>query len=208
MNKKLSFASIIAVLLVISIILVIRKFETVDLTSEVAGEIYAALEQGQTALAVGALNWDCGQYSDIFVDTTDHRLTADTKAYIDQVLGSGASTHAGYYTAMYATCIHGSRIIPLYEALISQARAENRDLTGEEWDELKKANFGEIPPAPPPEGATVPEIVLDIQSIRVTLGGKKAVVLFDDGSALLKAILVRIDGRWWIASVVAQKVHF
>ncbi len=53
---------------------------------------------------------------------------------------------------------------------------------------------------------TANKTVLIFESIEIS--GDRAIVRYDDGAALQEAILVKINGRWFIASIVPIWVHF
>ena len=86
---------------------------------------------------------------------------------------------------------------------MEKARSENRQLSSTELQELIKANHGQLPSlGSPVTGKTI----LTFESIEINRD--RAIVRYDDGAALQEAILVKINGRWLIASIIPIWIHF
>jgi hypothetical protein len=58
----------------------------------------------------------------------------------------------------------------------------------------------------PPGSIESAPLKLDFRNINIK--GDRAVVRYDDGAALLEAILVRENGRWLIGNIKPIEIHF
>jgi hypothetical protein len=148
---------------------------------------------------------DVQQFGEVLADTPDFTLTAETQQYISAILGTEKSSNAGYLTAMQAKWLHLQQGDRLARAAIEQARAENREVSPEEWQTLAEQNRRMVPPTftdPDPNY----RIALLYGSLEIE--GNRAVARFDDGVTYQEAILRKIDGRWYIANIIPLNVHF
>lgn len=166
-------------------------------------EIIATMENAYRILAIAGQTFDVSGFSSVFVDTPDYKLTEQQRAFIGNILGEDAAKNAGYLTAMRAKYIALGRDARLLQATLEKARAEHRNLTSEELQEILRANHGVIPTMGSP--ITQPA-VLSFKSIEIH--GDRAIVRYDSGAALLEAILIRINGKWFIAGITPIWIHF
>lgn len=103
------------------------------------------------------------------------------------------------------------------QEIFDKARAENREVTRAEWQEIIQANGGTVPPASnrDPNGGTVPPEVYNDPNAKqvftfekIEIDGDRATVYYDDMLAYQKATLVKIDGKWFISNIEPIVIHF
>jgi hypothetical protein len=148
---------------------------------------------------------DVKQFAEVLKDTPDYELTAETQNYVSVILGSEAAQSAGYLTAMQAKWTHLQQGDRLAKGVIEQAKAENREVTAEEWQALAEQNHGKLPPTfSDPD----PNYKVQLQYESIEINEDRAVVRFDDGIAYQEAILRYMEGRWYITNIIPISVHF
>jgi len=170
-----------------------------------AKQIMAIMNRAYEVLGNASQTFNASEFPSIFIDTEDYKLTDQQQEVLAEILGVDVSEvkNVGYLTAMqveYATKAHGAKLL---QEAFQKAKAENRKLTSDEIQEIVKANHGQLPPG---KSATTKKAVLTFESIEIN--GYKAVVKYDDGAALQEAILVRKQGKWFVASIVPIWVHY
>jgi hypothetical protein len=150
---------------------------------------------------------DVSGFASVFVDTEDYKLNDVQQVAIAQELGLNAPEishkHIGYLTAMQMQYISWGEGRSLLQRAVDKAKAENRDITREELQEVIKANHGQVPPSP---NVITSKTVLVFESIEIN--SDKAIVKYDDGAALQEAILIKRSGNWLIASIVPILIHY
>jgi hypothetical protein len=173
-------------------------------------EIMATIERAYDVLAIPFDTLDVNKLSEVFIDdpvfrnklTLDQRGEAQTR--VNKILGPGAAENFGYLTAMKAKRLQQQHGAKLLKAATDKAKSTNRSITEEEWKELAQQNYGERPYLP---DLSLPgRFPLQFQSIEID--NDKAYVRYDDGPALQEAILVRVNGRWYVAGLIPIHVHF
>lgn len=168
-----------------------------------AHQIMAAMDTAYEMLGNAGQTFDAIDFSQVFTDTADYPLSDQQREAVANVLGESVAQHAGYLTAMSAQTIAHGQGAKLLRAALDKAKAENRDLTTVEFQELLKANQGQ----PPTLGSSITaKTTLTFNSIAID--GDRATVEYDDGAALQRAILVRSQGKWLIAGITPIWVHF
>jgi hypothetical protein len=170
-----------------------------------AKQIIATMNRAYQVLGRVAQTFDVSEFPDVFLDTEDYTLTDEQQKTVAEALGLSAAEvkNAGYLTAIQAKYISRGRGAKLLQETLEKARAENRELTAAEFQEIVKANHDQWPSG---NTITTNKTVLRFESIEII--GNRAIVRYDDGAALQEAILVKRDGRWLIASIVPIWVHF
>jgi hypothetical protein len=170
-----------------------------------AKQIMATMNRAYQVLGTTSQSFDVSEFPNVFVDTEDYQLTDEQQKTVAEALSLSVTEvqKAGYLSAMQAKYISRGRGAKLLQAALEKARAENRELTATEFQEIVKANQGQMPSGNPITGN---KTVLTFESIEIN--GEKAIVRYDDGAALQEAILVKQEGRWLIASIVPIWVHF
>jgi len=178
--------------------------EKIPNTSD-AKQIMAVINRAYQVLGTTSQSFDVSEFSDVFVDTEDYELTDEQRKMVAEALGLSAAEvkNAGYLTAMEAKYISRGRGAKLLQEALEKARAENRELSATEFQEIVTANHGHWPSS---SAITTNKTALTFESIGIN--GNKAIVRYDDGAALQEAILVKREGRWLIASIVPIWVHF
>jgi len=170
-----------------------------------AKQIVAVMNRAYQVLGTTSQSFDVSEFPNVFVDTEDYQLTDEQRKMVAEALGlsAGEVKNAGYLTAMEAKYISRGRGAKLLQEALEKARAENRELSATEFQEIVTANHGHWPSS---SAITTNKTALTFESIGIN--GNKAIVRYDDGAALQEAILVKREGRWLIASIVPIWVHF
>ncbi len=170
-------------------------------------EIMAVMQQAYTLMrATPVRTLDIKEFAHVFTDTSDFKFSPGWKTYLGDMLDPTATQKAGYLSAMQTKWSHLQQGDKLLNAAMSKAKAEQRNLTPEEWQALTKQNHNVPPPVLHDEDLATVKLELKYESIEVN--DDKAVVRYDDGAALQEAILRKINGRWFIADITAIWVHF
>ena len=169
-----------------------------------ASEIMAAMARAYEVLETPVDTLDFNKLSEVLIDHSDYQRELDSatqvklRTQIGETLGQTAVENFGYLTAMRAKRTYQLKGVQLLKAATEKAKAENRELMPEEWQELAKQNGGEYP-AMPIGNAGTPTKELIYSSIEID--GDKARVTYDDLVKIRTAILVRIDERWYVAGI-------
>lgn len=148
---------------------------------------------------------DVQQFAEVLADTADLPLKVEAERHIAAILGAERAKDAGYLTAMQAKWTHMQQGDRLARAAIEQAKAENREVSPEEWQALAAQNHGMLPPTfsePDPSY----KVALTYESVEIE--ADRAIVRLDDGIAYQESILRKIDGRWYIVNITPLNVHF
>ncbi len=148
---------------------------------------------------------DVQQFAQVLADTADFPLKIEVERHITAILGAERAKDAGYLTAMQAKWTHMQQGDRLARAAIAQAKAENREVSPEEWQALAAQNHGMLPPTfsePDPSY----KVALTYESVKIE--ADRAIVRLDDGIAYQEAILRKINGRWYIVNITPLNVHF
>ncbi|RIK43396.1 MAG: hypothetical protein DCC55_05930 [Chloroflexi bacterium] len=167
-----------------------------------------ALENAISVLDIPAEQLDFNQLSEVLINhlTYQAELPSDELMallqYTSEIQGEAATNNFGFLTAMRTKRMnqqHGARLL---RAALEKARIEGRELTPEEWKELTEQNYGMQPYLPPDssEGQSTP-FVRQLLYLDIKVDGDQAEIKFDSGVKNQRAILVRIDGRWYVAGI-------
>ncbi len=162
-----------------------------------AKAIIATLERAHYIRAVAARTFDMGEFSEVFINTSDFKANNSQRALIENVFGIESAKNAGYLTYMqsyYSAWQEGASLIQ---------SIEGQDLSLQERDELLRSNQDKI--IAPARQDPIGKIKLTYESIAIN--GDKAVVRYDSPSAYREAILVKVDGKWFVANITVIKVH-
>ena len=168
-----------------------------------AADIKTAMEHAYDLIGAAAQTYDVSDFPTVFIDTPDYRLTPKQQEGVAAILGTEASQKAGYLTAMQAHYISLGQGANLLQAALEQAKTEGRELSAEEFQSIIRANHDQIPTLP---SSIVTKTSLTYESLEII--GNRATVHYDDGAALQEAILVKADGRWYVAGFTPIWVHF
>lgn len=128
-------------------------------------------------------------------------------------MGADAATNAGYLTAMQAKYAARGKTEKMLKTALDKAKAENRDLTLEEKQQLMDANGGVFPPATSslsstttPKSSSGKKNTLMFEKIEII--NDRANVQYDDGLALQEATLMRKNERWFVACIKPIQIHY
>jgi hypothetical protein len=169
-------------------------------------EIASVLNKAYDLFSTPIEEVDIERFAEVLIDTPDFPLTAEQQADIGQILGKEAVEGAGYLTAIQAKHVHLQHGADMLKAAQEKATAEGRAITPAEMETIKSQNYGAYPPSleTPEHFGKRPQ--LQYLSLEVT--GDRATVVYDSGTALQKATLVKIEGQWLIASNVVLQAHY
>lgn len=175
-----------------------------------AREIMATMERAYDILAVPFDTLEVSKLSEVFIDdpifleslTSEQRKEA--QARISTILGAKTAENFGYLTAMKAKRLHQQHGATLLKAAVSKAKTSDGMLAEEEMVDLTKQNYGKTPYLP---DSSLPGR-FPLTYISIKIDNDKAYVRYDDGPALQEAILVRVNGIWFIAGIIPIQIHF
>lgn len=170
-----------------------------------AQQIMAVMDRAYQLIGHASQSFDVSEFSAVFVDTDDYEITDEQRDAIAATLGVPISDvgNIGYLTAMQLKYVSMGQGASLLREAMKKAKAENRQLSPADLQELAKANHGKLPSLGSP---VTKKTVLTFESIEIE--GDRASVRYDDGAALQEAILVKVNGKWLIASIKPIWIHF
>ncbi|RIK43393.1 MAG: hypothetical protein DCC55_05915 [Chloroflexi bacterium] len=213
MNRKATrymLLTIATFFLTIAFLLVYRQqSQAVNIPDTSEGRaVVAALTRAYQVLDTPFEQLDLNQLAEVLIDHPDFQtqLSADElehlKQYTSKVQGDAALQNFGFLTAMRTKRMNQQHGAKLLSAAMERARTEGRELTPEEWKELTEQNYGMQPYLPPDssEGQSTP-FVRQLLYLDLKVDGDRAEIKFDTGAKNRRAILVRIDGRWYVAGI-------
>ncbi|MCB0145089.1 MAG: hypothetical protein KDE50_34730, partial [Caldilineaceae bacterium] len=145
------------------------------------------------------------QLAEVLLDTSDFNLTDGWRTYLSTILDEEVVNRAGFLTAMQTKWTHLQQGDALARAAMAKAEAEKREVTQDEWDELTEQNHGMLPPG---LYRGEPGYTTELKFESVNIEDEQAIVLYDDGAALYKAILRLVNKQWFIVDVTPIDVHF
>lgn len=168
-------------------------------------EIMKTIENGYSAIAYAAETTDVSLLPEVFLDTADYKPSDDVKKNVEQIFGDEIANNAGYLTSMQAKYLARGKAEKYMNAAIEKAKAENRELTKQEFQQVIIDSNGVIPPDgyyKSPTGKT------QLSFERIEISGDKATVYYDDGAAYQKATLLKVNGKWFITNIEALQIHY
>ncbi len=168
-----------------------------------AKEIMVTMDRAYQVIASASQTFDVSELSSVFVNTPDYKLTAQQMEKVGEILGQEDASNAGYLTVMQAQYVSWGQGARLLQETLDKANAEDREMTADEFQEVIKANHGQMPALASPVTA---KTVLTYESMQIT--GDRAVVRYDDGAALQEAVVVRVNGEWFVAGITPIWTHF
>ena len=146
---------------------------------------------------------DVSEFDNVFINTTDyHYENQDVRAFVSLVLGSEAAINGGYLTVMKAKYIAYGCAVRSLKIAEQAAMKEDRNVTPDEIKSIQENCYGVLPPRIS-EGAP-PKLNFE----KIDIDEDRTLAQYDDGAALLEAILVRENGRWLIAKIEPIKIHY
>lgn len=166
-------------------------------------KIQGVIMQGYKLYDIAGRTFDTSQFPSVFADDPDVPLTRDQRERLQEWLGT-IPKGAGYLTYVTACYTNREKGALLLEELMAKVRAEGRDSpTRDEWMEIVNESGGR-PPAPRNQPSiSVEEAQKELKSRMrydlIDIKGDKATVIFDTGITLNKMILVKRDGKWYVA---------
>ncbi len=162
-----------------------------------AKAIMATIEQAHYFKAVAARNFDISRFPEVFIDTPDFEPDERQKAMIQEMLGSEAIEKAGYLSYMRAYYLAWKDGARLMESI------DFSKLSMQEKKDFLEANSNKILAFARKD--PIGEIKLTFESIEIK--GDRAVVRYDSPSAYQEAILIKVNGKWFVANITTLKTH-
>ena len=153
--------------------------------------------------SLSAKTFDLSSYTTIFVnDQRGGELSPSTIEFVRSISGDYTSESFGYldYKIAYYTWWETGAL--KIETLQARADLENRELTEDELKTLIDDQGRIAMPRSQSSDASIP-----LRFISITIEGDKGIVTYDDGLRINQAILVKIDGDWYIAGNKILSLH-
>jgi len=203
------FVVILLVLLVTYFFIQNRESQAFDIpdTPE-AREVLAALEQAYAVLGIPFEDLELDQLSEVFKNDPSYtsQLSADELAYLKEytrkVQGEAALNDFGYLTTMRTKRMNQQNGARLLRAAQERAKAENREVSNEEMRQLTEQNFGMEPYVPHQDAQEQSEPFKRVfRYFSLKMEGDTAEIRFDDMAKNRRAILVRVDERWYVTGI-------
>lgn len=183
---------------------IVRSQAYTPATEGEAKAIMAAIQHAYDAMAIANETGNLAVLDDALIDHSDFLQAIgpehqrELQAYIHEILGLNVTDNFGYLTAMKNRFMHELQGRKLLQE--AKAKAESRQLTDQEWQTLKEQNHGEFP-ALPDTHLPKRRIIAPDQYLSIAVKGDKARAVYDDGIRDETAILVRVNGRWFVAGI-------
>jgi hypothetical protein len=173
-----------------------------------AQEVIVALENAISVLDIPAEQLEFNQLSAVLINHPIYQaeLPSDELRvllqYTSEIQGEAATSDFGFLTAMRTKRMNQQHGAKLLRAAMERARTEGQELTPEEWKELTEQNYGMQPylPDDSAKGQNAP-FVRSLRYLDIKVDGDRAEIKFDTGVKNQRAILVRVDGRWYVAAI-------
>lgn len=171
-------------------------------------EVIAALEGAYAVLSVPFEDLDLKQLSEVLVNDPSYasqlstdELT-DLKEYTREVQGKAALEAFGYLTTMRTKRMNQQNGARLLRAAQEKAKSENREVSREEMQQLTEQNYGMEPYVPHQDAQQQSEPFKRVfRYFSLKIKGDTAEVYFDDMAKNRRAILIRVDGKWYVAGI-------
>ena len=161
-------------------------------------EIMATIQRAYDALSTAHETGDLDVLKDAFVDHPDFRSEigwakeAELRNYITRITGAKAAQDFGYLTAITNKISHRLHGEALLRSTMAKAKSESRELSETEWQVLIEKNT-----SLPSRRVIQPE-----QYFSIEISGEKARAVYDEGVTGRTAILIKIDGRWYVVGIL------
>lgn len=207
MKRKLSILSVGLVTLLATIILsnfyVKSSKAFINLPANAEEQaVTDALEKAYEVLDIPFDQLNLSQLSEVFIDHPYYleQLSAEEIAslqlYTIKIQGKDALDNFGYLTSMRTKRMHQQRGAELLKTAEARAFKENREVTPEEFKVLKEMNHGREPWIPGHE-----PFQRKLQYFSLNIEDDKAMVKYDEGVTGRTAVLVKVDGQWYVAGI-------
>jgi hypothetical protein len=170
--------------------------------SEEESEIREQIEIAYWVMAEARSTQNLKLLETVFVNTDDYPFTQQEVENFGQRLGGLLPEKPGYLTALQAKYFGENSNLAMLQKYSQQAKAENRDLTASEIDEILSNGQGLPPVIYTKQGNT------QFQYFSFEIDADRAIVHYDDGAAEQEAILVKINDIWYISAIKVIKIHF
>ena len=166
-------------------------------------EIADVLAQFYALLDAPVETIDASEFAQVLIDSPAYPLTDGQQKFLIQTVGAKGMEQAGYLTYMQYEHRYLQRGQQLLRTALAGAEKDNRSLTAEEVEEIKQQNNGQLPPVLSSNGD---QTKVEVESINFE--GAQAIVRYHTQPAYEEAIMLNVEGRWYIASIKVIWAHF
>jgi hypothetical protein len=172
-----------------------------------AEEVKAAIQRAKEAIATAQNTGDLHRLEDGLVDHPDYlrqlrpEQQEELRNFIAKILGTEASKNPGYLTAISNKISYRLQGEAFVKAAIEGAKAEGREFTNEDLQSLAAEHPDKHIVWPKSEADLALPEPTQRSYKSIEIDGDKARAVYDDGIRDKTAILVRIDGRWYVAGI-------
>ncbi len=178
-----------------------------SLNTTEAEEIKVAIQRAKATLALAYHTSDVQRLGDAFVDHPDYlrelqpEKATELRTFIARVLGPEASQDFGYLTAMQNKLTFRLQGEAFVQAAIEQAKAAGREFTNADLQALSVENPDKYIVWPQARTDLIESEPIEPQYKSIEINGDKARAVYDDGVRDKIAILIQIDGQWFVAGI-------
>lgn len=203
--RAIGFSCIIVIGITILFVCSQRTSVTTIPDTPEALAVMATLDHAYVLLGTPAELIDFAEFDEVFVDHPAYgraigaRKRKLLRDQISKELGEEAAQTFGYRTSMKSKLIARKNRYAQFRAALTNAEAENRELTQAELDEIAAQNNGYIPTLP--DLSTPSSFKRELKYFSLEINRNKARATYDEGVTGRTAILVRIDGKWYVAGI-------
>lgn len=172
-----------------------EEYEVIDAMQRAKDAIALALESGEVTVLETALV----DHPDYLVELPSEEIE-DLRIFITRVLGPTAAANFGYLTAMKNKITYRLQGEAFVQAEIDKAKTARRAFTAADLQDLMRQHPDKhitMPRAMRPSVTSQPD---ERRYTSVKIDGDRARVTYEDVTSKT-AILVRIDGKWYVAGI-------
>jgi hypothetical protein len=172
--------------------------------------IKAVMERSYELKAVAGQTYDVSQFDTVYTNDLAVPLHVEQAKFLDDVRAKqgsnlvnlpGMSTN-GWLAFKTAQTLNSKRGAEAVEQIETKAQAEGRVPNTQDYD----AVTGVVGMPAPPQSITGGKANIVYQEIKVS--GIYAEVVYEDGAALARALLVKTQAGWRIAGIRPIDIHF
>lgn len=178
-----------------------------SLDSPEAEEVKAAIQRADEAMTIAQTTGNLDKLEEALIDHPDYLLelkseqAEELRSFITRILGPEASKNFGYLTAMKNKMTYRQQGQAFVQSAIEEANAAGREFTNADLQALSAQNPDKHIVWPKSSTDFVLPDPTQFQYKAIWIKDDKARAVYDDGIRDKVAILVRIDGRWYVAGI-------
>lgn len=213
MNSRIFRVSLVITMTLLFVVTSILTYRQLSFASDIPDtpenqSVIDALEEAITVLDLPFEELDLTKLSKVLINDPNYaqivspdELT-ELMNYTRKVQGEAALDNFGYLTAMQTKRMNQQNGARLLRAAREKAASENREVTREEMQQLTEQNFGLepfIPDSSEHDQSEPFKRILRYFSIKIEKD--RAEVFYDDMVKTRKAILLQVNGQWYVADI-------